>query len=108
MKTNLLFFTKGSITESVWYYDLSDVKVTKKQPLKLAQLEEFFRLLPSRADSERSWSVTRTDLEKRGYDLKAVNPTGKAEGDTRTPSEILDVIEAKAREVQEALALLRR
>ena len=31
VKTNLLFFTKGSPTERVWYYDLSDVKVTKKK-----------------------------------------------------------------------------
>ncbi|MDF3042381.1 MAG: restriction endonuclease subunit [Thermomicrobiales bacterium] len=33
VKTNLLFFTQGSPTEAVWYYDLSDVKVGKKTPL---------------------------------------------------------------------------
>jgi type I restriction enzyme M protein len=33
VKTNLVFFTKGEPTESIWYYDLSDVKVTKKNPL---------------------------------------------------------------------------
>ena len=27
VKTNLLFFTRGSPTESVWYYDLSDIKI---------------------------------------------------------------------------------
>jgi type I restriction enzyme R subunit len=32
----------------------------------------------------------------------------KAEEDTRTPEELLDLIEAKGREVAEALALLRR
>jgi hypothetical protein len=34
-ETNLLFFTKGTPTERIWYYDLSDVKVGKKSPLTL-------------------------------------------------------------------------
>jgi type I restriction enzyme M protein len=62
MKTNLLFFTKGRPTRNIWYYDLSDLKVRKKSPLTLAHFEEFFRLLPQRADSERSWTV---DLDER-------------------------------------------
>ena len=33
VKANLLLFTKGKPTEKVWYYDVSDVKATKKQPL---------------------------------------------------------------------------
>jgi type I restriction enzyme M protein len=36
VKTNLLFFTKGHKTESIWYYDLAWVKVGKKTPLTLA------------------------------------------------------------------------
>ena len=57
VKTNLLFFTKGQPTEKIWYYDLSDIKVGKKTPLTLKQFEEFFQLLPTRADSERSWTI---------------------------------------------------
>lgn len=41
------------------------------------------------------------------YDLKAVNPNAKNEQDTRTPEELLDLIEAKGREVAEALKTLR-
>ena len=36
VKTNLLFFTKGTKTERIWYYDLSHVKVGKKTPMTLA------------------------------------------------------------------------
>ena len=56
----------------------------------------------------RGWTVTREEIEARGYDLKAVNPNIKPNGDTRTPGDILDVIETKGREVVEALAALRR
>ncbi|MEX2236055.1 MAG: N-6 DNA methylase [Dehalococcoidia bacterium] len=107
VKTNLLFFTRGGPTEKVWYYDLSNIKVGKKTPLTLERFEDFFRLLPERADSERSWTVTREELEARNYDLKAVNPNRKSDEDTRTPEELLDIIEQKGREVDEAIKSLR-
>ena len=44
VKANLLFFTRGTPTERIWYYDLSDVKVGKKNPLTVGHFEEFFRL----------------------------------------------------------------
>jgi type I restriction enzyme M protein len=36
VKTNLLFFTKGTKTTKIWYYDLTHVKVGKKSPMTLA------------------------------------------------------------------------
>jgi len=57
VKTNLIFFTKGKHTERIWYYDLSDIKVGKNFPLTLEIFEEFFKLLPDRADSAHSWTV---------------------------------------------------
>lgn len=61
VKTNLVFFTKGRKTERIWYYDLSHVKVGKKNPLTLHQFARFFDLLDKRgtpeAETEHSWSV---------------------------------------------------
>lgn len=108
VKANLLFFTKGKPTEKIWYYDLSDIKVGKKNPLTLEKFEEYFKLLPTKADSEHSWTVSREEIEANNYDLKAVNPNAKSNEDTRTPEELLDIIEAKGREVAEALAVLRK
>jgi type I restriction enzyme M protein len=174
VKTNLLFFTKGKPTRKIWYYDLSELKIRKKIPLMLKHFEEFMRLLPTRADSELSWTVdmderkriaseeaqplkdrsttkgrqaaqwneklkelkkakpkedkaieeaeasfkelTREardfsakakEIEDAVYDLKAVNPNKKPDIDTRTPEELMDIIETKGREIHEALAALR-
>jgi type I restriction enzyme M protein len=107
VKTNLLFFTKGGPTQRIWYYDLSEIKVGKKSPLTLAHFEDFISRLPNRDDSERSWTVERPALEQKSYDLKAVNPNAKAEQDTRTPEEILDLIESKQKEIADAIAHLR-
>jgi type I restriction enzyme M protein len=107
VKTNLLFFTKGKPTEKIWYYDLSDIKVGKKTPLTMDRFDDFFRLLPTRGDSDRSWTVTREQIEARNYDLKAVNPNAKIDEDLRKPEELLDLIELKGKEVAAALAKLR-
>src|SRR4029077_2569735 len=64
VKTNLLFFTKGQPTSKIWYYDLTGVKVRKKTPLLLKHFDDFFRLLPARADSGESWTV---DMDERKH-----------------------------------------
>jgi type I restriction-modification system DNA methylase subunit len=107
VKINLLFYTKGKPTEIIWYYELSGIGVGKTSPFTLTHFEEFFRLLPERADSERSWTVTRPQIEAKNYDLKAVNPHATDDEDTRTPEELLPLIESKGREVAQALAALR-
>ena len=108
VKTNLLFFNKGTPTEKIWYYDLSDLKVAKRKPLTASHFDELFQLLPSRVDSEHSWTITRAEIEGNNYDLKAVNPNRKEEVDIRTPEELLDLIEKKGQDIREALAVLRK
>ena len=115
VKTNLLFFNKGRPTERIWYYDLSDLKVGKKNPFTLARMGDFFELVGDcraggsveRPDSERSWTVSRQEIEARTYDLKAVNPHRVVEEDLRTPEELLDLIEEKQQEIAAAIAELR-
>ena len=72
-----------------------------------SHFDEVFKLLPGREESENSWTVTRADIEAKNYDLKAVNSNRKEEVDTRTPGKLLDIIEQKGSEIQEALAMLR-
>ena len=79
-----------------------------KHPFTLKCFEDFFLLLPARGDSERSWTVTRPQIEAKNYDLKAVNPNRKSTEDMRTPEELLAVIEIKCKEVSEAMATLRK
>ncbi len=47
-------------------------------------------------------------IEDAVYDLKAVNPNKKSDIDTRTPTELLDLIDSKGNEVLKALAELRK
>jgi type I restriction enzyme M protein len=107
VKANIIFFEKGSPTEKIWYYDLSDIKVGKHTPFTIDKFNDFFKLLPDRKNSKRSWSVTRKTIEKNNFDLKAVNPHRKIEEDTRTPEELIALIEAKQIEINKALKELK-
>jgi type I restriction enzyme M protein len=62
VKTNILFFSKGEPTQTIWYYDLSALKIRKRTPLTLADFDHFFQLLPARAASEYSLTV---DIRQR-------------------------------------------
>jgi type I restriction enzyme M protein len=61
VKTNLLFFTKGTKTGKIWYYDLTHVKVGKKSPLTLAHFG-FGKNGEILDDSELPVSLTETWL----------------------------------------------
>jgi type I restriction enzyme M protein len=58
VKTNVFFFTKLKAgekpLETIWYYDLSDVKVGKRSPLTIDKFAD----KDTRADSDRSWTVS--------------------------------------------------
>ncbi len=111
-KTNLLFFVKGQPTKEVWYYDLSDFNVTKKQPLTLKHFEEFFKLFNisklKLSSGERSWHVSIEDIQAKNFDLKAVNPNRKIVQDTRTPKELVSIIESEGKEIAKILGRLKR
>ena len=111
VKTNLLFFNKGAATERIWYYEIipkGRERFNKSDPLTLAHFDEFFELLPTRAESENSWSVSLQQIKANNYDLKAVNPNRPTDTDIRTPAELLEEIDAHGRELADALADLRQ
>jgi len=54
------------------------------------------------------WTVERNEIDARGYDLKAVGPHARRDEDSRTPEELLDIVEAKDREVLDVITELRR
>jgi type I restriction enzyme M protein len=108
VKTNLLFFTKGRPTERVWYYDVSDFKVTKRRPLTLAAFDDFTARIavdPDAAerDSERSWYVSIEEIRQRNFDLRAINPNAPDPIDRRSPGELMDVVQSATFDVQKAL-----
>jgi type I restriction enzyme M protein len=118
VKTNLVFFIKGSKqTEKIWYYDLSDIKTGKKTPFTLRHFEEFFQLLPKRADSKQSWTVDfaarlqQALEEARPHREKAAELSAQAkalEDEFREKRKAKSVNEAKLAELEEKWKAVER
>ena len=56
----------------------------------------------------RDLAAKAKEIEDAVYDLKAVNPHKQPDVDTRTPEELMNIIEAKGQEIADALGTLRR
>jgi type I restriction enzyme M protein len=90
IKTNLLFFTKGSPTKDIWFYDQqlpAGVKAyNKTKPMKVIDLESLaiwwdkpegnYKL---REENAQAWKVSLEEIKSRNYNLDCKNPHVKEE-----------------------------
>jgi len=98
--------TKKNQQAAQWRERLKELKKVKpKDEVAMAEAEEKVKALTKEA---KDAAAKAKYIEDAVYDLKAVNPNKKPVIDTRTPEELLDIIEAKGKEIAEALAVLRR
>jgi len=85
IKTNLLFFTKGTPTKQIWFYEQtlpSGVKAyNKTKPMKVeefSQLEKWWGKekdgFKKRVESEQAWQLSIDDIKARNYNLDCKNP----------------------------------
>lgn len=85
IKTNLLFFTKGTPTQDVWFYEQAlpaGVKAyNKTKPMKVEEFEALAQWWGNEADNfktrietTQAWKVSLADLQARNYNLDCKNP----------------------------------
>lgn len=95
VKTVVLFFKKGEPTKKIWYYQLKPGRnMGKTNPLNEKDLEEFIALQKMSKDSDLSWSVNVSNINRETWDLSVKNPNGNDEVIHRAPAEIIAEIEA--------------
>ncbi len=119
VKTSILFFEKGRPTEKIWYFDLSDMKVGKKQPYTRDRARElgFFDLIKKRGTSDLSWVVDFTARRKKAEadaeKMAATAEPSKArairiKGEITAEKKKESCDDAKLLELSEALKLAER
>lgn len=85
IKTNILFFTKGTPTEKVWYYEHpypAGVKnYNKTKPMKFEEFQteiDWWGIeadgFASRVETEQAWQVSIDDIIARNFNLDIKNP----------------------------------
>ncbi len=84
INTNVLFFTKGTPTEAVWYYEHpyppGYKSYSKTKPMRIEEFEPEKAWWPKRTESEQAWKVTAVEIAERGYNLDIKNPNAPDDG----------------------------
>jgi len=106
IKTNLLFFTKGSPTQDVWFYEHPyppGVKnYNKTRPMRIEEFDAEKAWWNDRVENERAWKVSAADIKARNYNLDFRNP--------HSPDQVIhdpDVLLADYAELQLKIAATR-
>lgn len=77
IRTNLLFFTKGPSTKTVWFYEVPappSGKFTKTKPITQDDLVALDDWWWDREETDQAWEVTVDDLASRDFNLDVENP----------------------------------
>lgn len=117
IKTNLLFFTKGSPTQEIWFYEQplpAGVKAyNKTKPMKVQEFEPLAQWWGSEADgfstrqeSEYAWKVSLAEIQARNYNLDCKNPH-VGEQVSHDPEELLAQYQTMQQDVSQLRSQLK-
>lgn len=94
--TNLLFFTKGTPTKEVWYYEHrlpeGQKAYNKTKPIQAKEFEPIKKWWNDRKESDIAWKVDIQTIIDRNYDLDIKNPTKQEEVHEFTSAELMELL----------------
>jgi type I restriction enzyme M protein len=110
IKTNILFFTKGTPTKNIWFYEHpypEGVKnYNKTKPMKFEEFKtenEWWGNeqdgFASRTESEQAWQVSIDDIIARNFNLDIKNPH-EGEQINHDPQELLGQYASQQQDIQ--------
>lgn len=78
IKTNLLFFTKGTQTQDVWFYEhpypAGYKSYSKTKPMRIEEFAAEKGWWNDRVENQFAWKVSLDDIKARNYNLDIKNP----------------------------------
>jgi type I restriction enzyme M protein len=78
IRTNLLFFDKGSPTKEVWYYEHpypeGQKSYNKSKPINIKEFDAEKEWWNNRVENEYAWKVSIDEIKDSGYNLDIKNP----------------------------------
>lgn len=94
--TNLLFFTKGTPTKEVWYYEHrlpeGQKAYNKTKPIQAKEFNPIKTWWNDRKESDIAWKVDIQTIIDRNYDLDIKNPTKQEEVHEYNSVELMELL----------------
>ena len=96
IKTNLLFFTKGTPTKEVWYYEHplpEGIKnYSRSNPITIEEFLPEKEWWNNRMGNEHAWKVCIDDIKDANYNLDFKNPHIPEDEKLKSPEELINDI----------------
>lgn len=96
IKTNLLFFTKGSPTKEIWYYEHPLPKgiknYSRSNPITIDEFLPEKEWWNNRVENEHAWKLCVDDIKNANYNLDIKNPHISEDEKLKTPEELISDI----------------
>ena len=109
--TNLLFFTKGTPTKEVWYYEHKlpegQKSYSKTKPIKISEFEPLKAWWNNREENEQAWRVDIETIKNNGWNLDIKNPHKKEEEQIYNTAELLEMLHNSLQKSDELLKKLK-
>ncbi|MFZ4671473.1 MAG: N-6 DNA methylase [Flavobacterium sp.] len=94
--TNLLFFTKGTPTKEIWYYEHKlpegQKAYNKTKPIQAKEFDPIKTWWADRKKSDIAWKVPIQTIIDRNYDLDFKNPTKQDETHEYNSIQLMDLL----------------
>ena len=94
--TNLLFFTKGTPTKEIWYYEHKlpegQKAYNKTKPIQAKEFDHIKTWWADRKESDIAWKVPLQTIIDRNYDLDIKNPTKQEESQEYNSIELMEFL----------------
>jgi len=95
--TNLLFFSKGTPTREIWYYEHrlpeGQKSYSKTKTIRPEEFQPIKDWWEHRTESELAWKVHIETIKARNYDLDIKNPHKTEDAHEYTSEEIIALLE---------------
>lgn len=109
--TNLLFFTKGTPTKEIWYYEHrlpeNQKAYSKTKPIQAKEFEPIKTWWDNRTESDVAWKVDISTIIDRNYDLDIKNPHKVEDTHEYTSQELLSLLKESFAKSQALLSQLK-
>ena len=97
IRTNLLFFEKGTPTQEIWFFEhpLPEgyKNYTKTKPIRISEFDLEKKWWNNREENEFAWKVTIDEITKNNYNLDLKHPNTQIESRIISSYETIDYIE---------------
>ncbi|MGF7140037.1 class I SAM-dependent DNA methyltransferase [Roseimarinus sediminis] len=104
IKTNLLFFEKGTPTKDIWYFEHpypDGVKsYNKGKPINIKEFDLEKAWWNKREENKHAWKVSAREIEARNFNLDIKNPHQEAD-DLATPDKLLAQYQATEKRISD-------